>query len=201
MLPFIVKVCGVTTRQDAQAAVDAGANALGFNFYTRSPRYLAMERALEVMSGLRGEFLRVAVFVDPSNEILAAAAGRFDVAQVHGALPEERPLSIWRAIPAAKEYRFEQTADAWLLDTFTPAFGGSGRTFDWSLAKGFPQRAILAGGLDGDNVSDAIRTARPWGVDSCSRLESTPGRKDQRKVAAFVNAALHAFHDQQVVNI
>jgi phosphoribosylanthranilate isomerase len=87
--------------------------------------------------------------------------------------------------PVSTMYAYE----AYLLDTPTPRFGGSGRTFDWSLAAGFGHRAIVAGGLDASNVAEAIQTAHPWGVDACSRLESSPGKKDPQRVREFIRAA------------
>jgi len=189
MQHFIVKVCGVTTREDAQAALDAGANALGFNFYPQSPRFVTFERAAEMIAALRGDFLRVGVFVNPQEEI---AAPFLDVAQIHGA--GRAAIPTWRAVNPGSMPAADSKVDAWLLDTFTPDFGGSGQTFDWSLAARFPYRAIIAGGLDGSNVAEAIRIAQPWGVDSCSRLESSPGRKDHAKVAAFVENARQALN-------
>lgn len=187
MQPFIVKVCGVTTREDAQAAIDAGANALGFNFYPKSPRFLTFERAAEIAAALRGDFLRVGVFVNPREEIKAPF---LDVAQIHGT--GHSAIPTWRSVIPGNTPPPDSQVEAWLLDTATAAFGGSGQTFDWSLAAAFPYRAIIAGGLDGNNVAEAIRIAHPWGVDSCSRLESSPGRKDYAKVAAFVENALQA---------
>jgi phosphoribosylanthranilate isomerase len=90
----------------------------------------------------------------------------------------------------------DPAVEAWLLDTPTPLHGGSGKTFDWSLAADFPRRMIVAGGLDGNNVSAAIHSASPWGVDACSRLESTPGRKDPARIKRFVENALAAFHSE-----
>jgi phosphoribosylanthranilate isomerase len=196
---FIIKVCGVTTYEDAQAALDAGANALGFNFYPRSPRFLTMEKAAAIIPKLRGNFLRVGVFVHPSSTDLNGAAAFLDVAQIHG--DGAAPLPTWRAIAAGTLPPPETFVEAWLLDSFTPAFGGSGHAFDWSLATNFPHRAIIAGGLDATNVGEAIRIAKPWGVDSCSRLESSPGRKDHTRVAAFVETALHAFHAREEISI
>jgi phosphoribosylanthranilate isomerase len=186
--PFIVKVCGVTTREDAQAALDAGANALGFNFYPQSPRYLSFGQAEQIIQALRGDYLRVGVFVNPAEEV---AMPFLDVAQIHGT--GRMAMKTWRAVDAGALPAADDGVEAWLMDTCTPAFGGSGRTFDWSLASGFPYRCIVAGGLDGDNVAEAIRIAHPFGVDSCSRLESGPGRKDHAKVRAFVTNALHSF--------
>lgn len=200
MQPFIIKVCGVTTYEDAQAAIDAGANAVGFNFYPRSPRFITHQAAAAIIRQLRGDFLRVGVFVHPHNsETLTQIAPLLDVAQIHGA--GETTLPLWRAIDPGIVPSPDSRVQAWLIDQVTPAFGGSGKAFDWSLAASFPYRAIVAGGLDGNNVGAAIRISNPWGVDSCSRLELSPGKKDHARVAAFVAGALEAFHLRQAVNI
>lgn len=192
---FIVKVCGVTTREDAQSALDAGANALGFNFYAESPRYIEPDAAAEIISALQGDFISVGVFVHPAPDDISSKAF-LDIAQIHGRAPQTQ-LPIWKAITPNQIPPADTKVEAWLLDTPTPAFGGSGQTFDWSLAAAFPHRKIVAGGLDARNVAEAIRVAKPWGVDSCSRLESAPGRKDRRQVAAFVFEALQAFEIEQ----
>ena len=194
--PFVVKVCGVTTYEDAQAALDAGANALGFNFYPRSPRFVTSNAAASIISKLRGKYLRVGVFVNPSVESMDAAREILDVAQIHGSGTASIP--IWRAISAGIVHAPDPGTQAWLVDSFTLHFGGSGTTFDWSLAANIPDRVIVAGGLDADNVGEAIRLARPWGVDSCSRLEASPGKKDQARTASFVRNALAAFQSQAV---
>jgi phosphoribosylanthranilate isomerase len=167
---------------------------LGFNFYRKSPRYLTLHRSRELIERLHGDYLRVGVFVNPSEAELreATAAMRLDVIQLHGshcAAPPEG-VRVWRSLVLPASPPAPELTEAFLLDAPTAQFGGSGRTFDWSLAARFPHRAILAGGLDASNVAEAIRTARPWGVDACSRLESAPGRKDASRVRAFVQAAL-----------
>jgi phosphoribosylanthranilate isomerase len=196
---FIVKICGITTREDGQAAIDAGANALGFNFYPKSPRFISLETAVEIIHQLHGDFLRVGVFVNATDHELLAAASFLDITQIHGSGNALFPT--WRAVAAGTIPPPEPAVEAWLLDTATPAFGGSGKTFDWSLAAGFPYRAIIAGGLDAANVGEAIRIADPWGVDSCSRLESSPGRKDHFRVAAFIENAREAFNARKAVQI
>jgi phosphoribosylanthranilate isomerase len=196
---FIVKVCGVTTLEHAQVALDAGANALGFNFYPKSPRFITVDRAADIIRKLHGDYLRVGVFVNPSAGELSATAPLLDVHQIHGAGTGSLP--VWRAIGAGVIPEADASVEAWLLDSFTPSFGGSGQTFDWSLAANFPYRAIVAGGLDAANVAQAIRIANPWGVDACSRLEATPGRKDPLRVAAFVQQALEAFNAIKAVGI
>lgn len=196
-VPFLVKVCGVTSAAEGQVAVEAGANAIGFNFYSRSPRYVTLRQAGDMARQVEGAYWRVGVFVSPRYEDLLAASEEtgIEVAQVHGALPERWPdgLRRWRAMaPAQQPPAGEPEAEAYLLDTPSTQFGGTGRSFDWQQAANFRGRAILAGGLDGSNVEEAIRIAQPWGVDACSRLESAPGRKDANKVRQFVSAARRA---------
>lgn len=196
---IVVKVCGVTDEEDARASIEAGAHALGFNFWPRSPRYLPLDRAGRFVPGL--DVLKVGVFVDASAATVAeaVAALRLDIVQLHG--PVVPPLAPgtrwWRAQPVKPGFTAallnDPGAEAYLLDAPAGALhGGSGQTFDWSLIRGLRQRIVLAGGLDASNVADAIRAVSPWGVDACSRLESAPGKKDHRKVAEFVSAALAA---------
>jgi phosphoribosylanthranilate isomerase len=193
-IDFVVKICGITEEEDGGVALACGANSLGFNFYRQSPRYLTFDRARELIEALPGDYLRVGVFVNPTESELneALSSVRLDVIQLHGNHCATPPsgVRVWRSVAVPATIPPGETAEAFLLDSPTPQFGGSGRTFDWSLAAGFPHRAILAGGLDATNVAEAVRAARPWGVDACSRLESQPGRKDASRVRAFIQAAL-----------
>lgn len=203
---FIIKICGITAEEDARAAVEAGANALGFNFYPRSPRYISPARAREIAQAVPGDYLKVGVFVNATEiELLEAAATvPLDVLQLHGdrcAIPSGSSPRIWRSIVPTNTLPQDACIEAYLLDTPTPEFGGSGRTFDWSLAKNFPHRAILAGGLDAVNVAAAIAALGPWGVDACSRLEAQPGRKDIQRMRAFIAAALQASHSLQEITL
>ena len=189
---MIIKVCGITNRQDACESVAAGADALGFNFWPKSPRFVAEETARRLAGECPPHVLKVAVFVDETADRIEALMQRIglDVAQVHG--PLDRPLAVrhWLACAAGAPPPDDATAEAFVVDTpSVEQRGGTGRAFDWSLAKGLPGRIVLAGGLAADNVADAIRAARPWGVDACSRLEQAPGRKDPAKVRAFIEAA------------
>ncbi|HYZ85907.1 MAG TPA: phosphoribosylanthranilate isomerase [Bryobacteraceae bacterium] len=196
----MVKICGVTTAEDALASAEAGASAIGLNFYPGSPRYLDFERARAIGRCLNGGVLKVGVFVNATPELLEQAvdAAGLDVVQLHGEVPSSVPaaVSVWRAYRADERFSPELIAgvkaDAILLDSAGPGFGGSGETFDWEIARGLSAKLVLAGGLHASNVAEAIRIARPWGVDACSKLESTPGRKDHKKVAAFIQAALKA---------
>lgn len=196
---MIVKVCGITNREDARAAVEAGAGALGFNFYPKSPRYITPAAAAAISAAVPAGVLKVGVFV---NEPLApeiVAEANLDIAQLHGdegAADVPAGLRVWKAIRVNEQFRIEDVesfpAEAFLLDTPTELFGGSGHTFDWSRARGASRPILLAGGLDAENVGTAIRIAQPWGVDACSRLESSPGKKDHSRMARFIAAALAA---------
>jgi phosphoribosylanthranilate isomerase len=201
---MIVKVCGITNAEDAAAAIADGANAIGFNFYAPSPRYIAPERAAEIptASGVR----RVGVFVNESParvDEIARIAG-LDVAQLHGEeTVDEYPaaVTVWKAARVNAGFNFanftDSSAEALLLDG--PAgelYGGAGLNFDWQKVgqASWPvyRRIILAGGLDASNVAEAIAIAHPWGVDACSRIESAPGKKDHKKMQDFVRAARKA---------
>lgn len=184
---LIIKICGITRREDAEAAVRAGASALGFVFYPKSPRYIAPETAAVLGAGL--DVWKVGVFVDePAEKIEAAVrAAGLDVAQVYG--PEiPRGVRVWRAVRAGSGMAPDAAgAEAVLLDG-----PRNGAAFNWTLARGIAGKVIVAGGLDASNVAEAIRIARPWGVDASSKLEIAPGTKDHEKVRQFVEAARRA---------
>ena len=201
-----VKVCGITNVEDARAALAAGADALGFNFYRRSPRYIAPEEAREIISELprAAAVLCVGVFV---NEESAATVARMAteanvaVVQLHGdespeycaALREHRVI---KALRVGKDFAPEQArescAESILLDAFSAgARGGTGETFDWELARRTRRlvaQLYLAGGLTPENVADAIAAVGPYAVDVCSGVELAPGRKDAVRMRAFVAA-------------
>jgi len=196
---MIVKICGITNRGDALAGVDAGVSALGFNFYPCSPRYIEPEAAADLIRLLPAAIWKVGVFVNEAPERVAELVRRIglDVAQLHGdELPRSAPVGIrvWKALrmhdsfDAAVMEAYQ--VEAFVLDAASgDLYGGTGMTFDWGRASGLGKKVILAGGLDAGNVREAIRRARPWGVDACSRLEHAPGRKDHEKMRAFVEAA------------
>jgi phosphoribosylanthranilate isomerase len=194
---MILKICGITNPADASAAIEGGATALGFNFYARSPRYIAPHNAAEIASppGVR----RVGVFVDEDRGRVEEIAGiaSLDVVQLHGdETPDDYPASVavWKAVRVTERFDSSQydgwPAEALLLDgPAAELYGGAGRTFDWRLAGVSSRRIILAGGLDASNVAEAIALVRPWGVDACSRIESAPGKKDHKKMTEFLQAA------------
>lgn len=196
---MMVKICGITNREDALAAVDGGASAIGLNFYRNSPRYISPTGAAMIADKLP-DTLRVGVFVDETPETIAKIAlqADLDVAQLHGA-SECVSLRTWRAVPVDMDFPSLsfRGEEAYLFDTASRELhGGTGLTFRWSIvrqAPGFTDRKIIiAGGLDETNVQTAIEEARPWGVDVCSRIETEPGRKDHVKMRKFIQAALAA---------
>lgn len=200
-----VKICGITNLEDALAAVSAGADALGFNFYQRSSRFITPLAAREIIAALPAEVLSVGVFVNESGpeevERIARASG-VGAVQLHG---DESPAYCHALQPSfvikalrvgsgfAPESALEFETDAILLDAFDAnARGGTGRQFDWQVARRtgeLVQKLFLAGGLTVENVASAIAAARPYAVDACSGLERAPGRKDHRRVEAFIKSA------------
>jgi phosphoribosylanthranilate isomerase len=203
-----VKICGLTTPQDAAAAIEFGADALGFNFFPGSKRYLRMETAGEWIASLPGNVEKVAILVNPSWEEAnaAAATGGMTALQLHGTeAPEfcrrlmENRIRFEKAVPVAGPDSLANIPDFFtptvLLDSGgAGGFGGSGRTFSWEIARDFvlshPHlRVILAGGLTPENVAEAVVVVRPFGVDVTSGVESVPGHKDHARLRDFIAAA------------
>lgn len=195
-----VKVCGITSRGDAVTALELGADALGFNFHPASPRFIRPGAAAAIIRRLPPFAVTVGVFVNlPAEEVaLAAEASGVGVLQLHGdETPETcRALARW---PLVKALRIggegvpggleAYPVGAFLLDARDEAlYGGTGKTFDWTLARAVSRvrPVILAGGLRAENVSEAIRVARPYAVDVCSGVEAAPGVKDARALAQFM---------------
>ncbi|HYP01309.1 MAG TPA: phosphoribosylanthranilate isomerase [Pyrinomonadaceae bacterium] len=199
-----IKVCGITNLEDARAALEAGADALGFNFYARSLRYVVPEDARRIIRQLPREAFCVGVFVNETDAGAVASKAQeagVGAVQLHGdesaeycaALGEHRVI---KALRAGKDFAPEQArrfpAESILLDAYSPhARGGTGETFDWELARRTRElvaQLYLAGGLTPENVAQAIAAVRPFAVDVCSGVESAPGRKDAALVRAFVAA-------------
>lgn len=197
-----VKICGITNLDEARVAVDAGAEALGFNFYAKSPRCLTVTRAAEISRPLPAFTLRVGVFVNAPEELVVRAIQEcgLGMLQFHG---EETPEFCTQfGLMSMKAFRIRDaeslkelakySTDAYLLDAWAPEIrGGTGEKFNWELAKEAQKLGkpiFLAGGLTPDNVADAVRTVRPFGVDVSSGVESSPGKKDHEKMRAFINA-------------
>jgi phosphoribosylanthranilate isomerase len=191
---MMVKICGITNVEDALAAIEGGAAALGFNFWPRSPRYVKPEAARKIIERLPATVWKAGVFVDETAGAVAETVREagLDIAQLHGretAADFPRGVRVWKAVRIGASLDAaaldEYPAEAVLLDG--PA---NGVPFDWTLAAGASKKVIIAGGLDAGNVRRAIKQARPWGVDACSHIESAPGKKDHRKMADFLKAAL-----------
>lgn len=196
---MFVKICGITNEDDALLAVAMGADAVGFVF-APSPRQIPVQQAYDITRRLPPEILTVGVFRDehPKRVVELVHKAGVKAAQLHGSETPEVVAEVARAVkwvikafpagsPKVADARSLAT-DLVLLDGATP---GSGKMFDWSLAGEVPEgvRLILAGGLDPDNVADAVRAVEPWGVDVSSGVERSPGRKDPLKVKRFVERA------------
>jgi len=198
-----VKICGITNTDDAQAAIAAGADLLGFVFYDQSPRAVSIGQAAAIARIIPPWVVRVGLFVDASPELVSEArnACGLQLLQFHG---NETPAYCRQFVAMSmKAFRVKDAetirglpefpTDAWLLDAFVPGqLGGTGHSFNWDLAVeavklGKP--VFLAGGLTPGNVAEAVAKVRPYGVDVSSGVESAPGKKDHAKVSAFIQAA------------
>jgi phosphoribosylanthranilate isomerase len=200
-----VKICGITNARDAAVAIDAGADAIGLNFYRGSKRYIDIEKERAWLSNLPSQVARVAVLVNPTPaEAIAVSELPFiDALQLHGEEPAELCRTLQdRHIPFAKAVRPQRDdlaanfhTNTLLLDSLSLSqFGGTGETFPWHLARrwidNFPDHQfILAGGLTPENVADAIRAVRPFAVDVTSGVEASIGRKDSVRMRDFIEAA------------
>jgi phosphoribosylanthranilate isomerase len=203
---MLIKICGITRAADAEAAVEAGADALGFIFWPASPRCVTAEAARAIASALPPFVTTVGVFVDQPIETVNGIADRvrLGAVQLHG---DERPGVLDALVaPAIKAVTGEGEAEAWparvtlLLDASDrDRRGGTGRTGDWDAAAALARRRrlLLAGGLTPENVAGAIARVRPYGIDVSSGVESAPGVKDHGKIRALIAAARAAAEDGQ----
>ncbi len=202
MRALVVKICGVTRAADAEAAAAAGADWIGLNFWSRSRRRVTVEQAQEVARAIPREILRVGVFVNAPLAVVRATALAvgLDLIQLHG--DEDARYMAALGLPTLRALRVagreslrtldELVGDTILLDAPSASYGGSGEVFDWALAREVAargKRVILAGGLTAENVAQAIREARPHGVDVATGVESAPGVKDAELMRRFVHAA------------
>jgi len=202
-----VKVCGITNYEDAKLACDQGVDALGFNFYPSSPRYIRPEDARAIIRRLPPFTVAVGLFVnvrEVNKVIEIAQAAGVQVMQLHGDESPEycKELAEWSLIKALRigeggvpENFQDYAVQSFLLDARDDAlFGGTGKSFDWRLAQCIQSFCpiILAGGLRPDNVREAIRIVRPYAVDVCSGIESSPGKKDPGKLIEFMHEVRNA---------
>jgi phosphoribosylanthranilate isomerase len=202
-MPVKVKICGITNLPDGMAAVEAGADALGFVFYDQSPRSISLEAAAGLIRQLPPFLMKVGVFVNaPQDQVIQAIREcNLNLLQFHGDEPAEYCLQF--GLMSMKAFRIRDASslqslrnyptDAWLLDAYSPGRpGGTGETFNWDLAleaQSWGRPIFLAGGLTPENVAEAVQRARPFAVDVSSGVEAAPGRKDHAKVQAFIKAA------------
>jgi phosphoribosylanthranilate isomerase len=200
-----VKICGITNLDDALLAASLGADALGFNFYEGSPRYIGTKEALAVIDELPDNTMKVGVFVNMEEYKIDGFVDLLGLTavQLHGdedaeyvkRLRSETHAEIIKAIRVGDNFSPDMVArydtDFLLLDTFSAGqYGGTGDSFDWTKAKGITDgKFFLAGGLTPENVSKAVATVRPYGVDVASGVESAPGKKDPKKLEAFIKNA------------
>jgi len=194
-----VKICGITRAEDLRAAAEAGADAIGLNFYPPSPRCLTVERARALREALPPYVSAVAVFVNaPEAEVRRVLDEvRPDALQFHGeetpafcdafGVPYVKACRVRTEVDLLEYWRPFSDACGWLADAWVEGYGGAGTGFDWSLVPAVRAKPlVLSGGLNPENVGEAIRRVKPWGVDVSSGVESAKGAKDAEKIAAFV---------------
>ncbi|MFO1363815.1 MAG: phosphoribosylanthranilate isomerase [Burkholderiales bacterium] len=201
-----VKICGITSVDDGFAAARHGADAIGLVFYPPSPRLVSLDRAAEIAARLPPFVARVAVFVNPAAAEVEAVirACRPDLLQFHGeetagfcrgfGVPYLRAARVRPGVDLLESLTPFGDAAGWLLDAYRQAlYGGTGEAFDWDLVpRALGRPLVLSGGLDAENVGEAIRRVRPWAVDVSSGVEAGKGRKDERRIAAFMEAVRSA---------
>ena len=195
----IIKICGLTSLEQALSCVELGANWLGLNCWNRSSRFVPVEKVMEIVAGLPKSVTTVGIFVNESTKSIERIIREtgMDLAQLHG---DETPKSCnkltvpwFKAFRISPEFQPRQirnfSCKTFLLDAYSKHYGGSGEKINLELASTFTEMGelILAGGLAPENVVDAISKVRPWGVDVCSGVESEPGIKDLLKVKEFIN--------------
>jgi len=201
-----VKICGITSVGDGLAAARHGADAIGLIFYPPSPRLVTLERARAIAASLPAFVARVAVFVNPAAADVEAVirACRPDLLQFHGeeaadfcrsfGVPYLRALRVRPGVDLLESLSPFGDAAGWLLDAYRQElYGGTGEAFDWDLIpRALARPLILSGGLDAENVGEAIRRVRPWAVDVSSGVEAAKGVKDERRIAEFMEKIRNA---------
>jgi phosphoribosylanthranilate isomerase len=200
-----VKICGITNLEDATAAVDMGADLLGFNFYPKSPRYLTVEKAIEIIDQIPTFVDTAGIFVNPTIEEIKEITdhGFLNWMQLHGdETPQFCETLKWFHVKTIKAIRVKSAedianieqfhTDAILLDAFnSKLYGGTGETFNWDLIGDInTKRIFLAGGIDDQNAADAVRLG-VYGIDTCSGIESSPGKKDHKKMRQLFENIKH----------
>ncbi len=204
MLIVKVKICGITNYEDAKAALDMGADLLGFNFYPKSPRFIPPDKAVEIINKLPAFIDLAGIFVNASidqiHEIKDLCS--LDWVQLHG---DESPqfcrelfshnVKVMKALRVKEQADIKKAddyfTDAILLDAFNPEkYGGTGLTFDWNIIGHIGKRVFLAGGINPDNAADAVKLG-VYGIDVCSGIEAEPGKKDHKKMKELFDNIRH----------
>jgi phosphoribosylanthranilate isomerase len=206
-----VKICGITNLDDALTAVEAGADALGFVFYEKSPRFITPKKAAEIIRGLPPFLTTVGLFVNSDIGFVNSTADScgVDIVQLHGdetvdfcSLVNRRVVKVFRirneeSLRMIKDY----CVAGFLLDAYSPeAYGGTGKSFNWEIARDAKKygSVILAGGLTPDNVRQAVEAVKPYAVDVSSGVEAAPGRKDPDKVREFIKMAKGVWRNNEI---
>ncbi len=199
-----IKICGITNYDDAMAAVDMGADIVGFNFYPKSPRYIEPEKAFAVIQKIPSFIDTAAIFVNAGAQAIRDLThdGMLNWIQLHGDEPPEfcEQFTAWnlrtlKAIRVKSRESLDQArlyrTSALLLDAFDPTlYGGTGQRFDWNLVRDFSYKIFLAGGITPDNIQEALE-CRTYGIDVCSGVESEPGKKDHQKMKKLFETVNH----------
>ena len=202
----LTKICGITNIEDAMVAEDAGAYAIGLVFYKKSPRYISIDTAKEIVAHINQPLNSVGLFVDADRDYICSVLEQIDldILQFHGQESEQtcaffnkpyiKAIRVSKDTNILKEVEKYSSAKAILLDTHVEGLlGGTGKVFDWTMIpRNLSKPIILAGGLNVDNVKDAIRKIRPYAVDVSGGVESEKGKKDPKKIKDFINEAINA---------
>ena len=202
----LTKICGITNIEDARVAEDAGAYAIGLVFYKKSPRYISIDTAKEIIAHINQPLNSVGLFVDADRDYICSVLEQIDldILQFHGQESEQtcaffnkpyiKAIRVSKDTNILKEVEKYSSAKAILLDTHVEGLlGGTGKVFDWTMIpRNLSKPIILAGGLNVDNVKDAIRKIRPYAVDVSGGVESEKGKKDPKKIKDFINEAINA---------
>ena len=202
----LTKICGITNIEDARVAEDAGAYAIGLVFYKKSPRYISIDTAKEIVAHINQPLNSVGLFVDADRDYICSVLEQIDldILQFHGQESEQtcaffnkpyiKAIRVSKDTNILKEVEKYSSAKAILLDTHVEGLlGGTGKVFDWTMIpRNLSKPIILAGGLNVDNVKDAIRKIRPYAVDVSGGVESEKGKKDPKKIKHFINEAINA---------
>lgn len=203
----LIKMCGMTRETDALLAIRLGADAIGMLFYDKSPRFVTREQAKLIADTVGSSGLRVGLFVDADTKTISSVLGQvsLDILQFHGNESDEFcqsfGLPYWKTLRAREakllpaQVAAYPNADGILLDSWHPTkAGGTGQTFDWSFVDALDrkQALILAGGLNPDNIRSAVQRVKPWAVDVCSGVESSPGIKSEQLMQQFIEEVRRA---------